>query len=72
MSYLSHDALRQYLGITGVSPVGTIRDCRIPIPSPHAAPGANHPFAPFFLLCGKFQSMPRAAMETGSAWPITK
>lgn len=34
MSHTSHDALRQYLGITGVSPVGSIRDCRIPYTLP--------------------------------------
>jgi hypothetical protein len=65
MSYTGHDATRQYLGISGVSPVGSIRDCRIPsYPPLMRLPARTLPVAPFFLRPA--QNKPRAAMDTGS------
>jgi hypothetical protein len=53
MSYLSHDALRQYACITDVSPVGTIRDCRIPNTLPSCGPRREPPVrAVFFRAAG--------------------
>jgi hypothetical protein len=51
MSYPSHDALRQCLGITDVSPVGTIRDRRIPNTLPSCGSRREPPVrAVFFAL----------------------
>jgi hypothetical protein len=57
---------------TGVSPVGAIRDRRIPNTLPSCGSRRELPFAPFFLQKQKIQSRPREAIDTGSARPITR
>lgn len=70
MSHGSHDATRQYLGITGVSPVRL--DTGLPHPSYPPLmrlPARTSRSRRFFCAS---QSNPRAAMDTGAAWPITR